>query len=123
MNTPLSIELKGDAERVRRSHDRAIRDIQGSVGVQLTIVATGLVVPGTTVNSAVTISHGLGRAPRFVWISAPRVAPADLGSLTAGMVLDLGALDALGVPIDRTRTIKIGAFGYTVDVIVDVAVA
>lgn len=88
----------------------------------MTVIATGLVVPGTTVNSAVSVAHGLGRVPRFVWISAPRVAPADLGTLTAGMVLDLGTEDALGFPIDRSKVIKIGAFGYTVNVIVDVAV-
>lgn len=123
LTRPHAIRLDGDAERVRQSHQQAIVEWQQSAAAGLTIVATGLVVPGTTVNSAVSVSHGLGRAPRFVWISAPRVAPGDLGSLTAGMVLDLGTVDALGFPIERTKSIKIGAFGYTVDIIVDVAVA
>lgn len=122
LTRPHAIRLDGDAERVRQSHQLAIVEWQQSVAAGLTVVATGLVVPGTTAANAVSVAHGLGRAPRLVWISVPRIAPADLATVTVGAVLDLGTQDAAGFPIDRTKTIKIGAFGWTVNVIVDVAV-
>lgn len=106
------------AERVRQSTAQVIGELQGRV--ELVIVKRDLVVPGTTTNNAVTISHRLGRVPSFVWFSAPRVkSVTDLASLTAGMIVDLTAI--LG--LDRARFLKIGAFGFAVDVVIDVAVA
>lgn len=110
------------AEVVRANMEQQIRELQTIPGAELAVVVRDQVIPGTTVNNAVVIPHRLGRAPRFVWVSAPRVARADLASLTAGMIMDLGSFDTVGNPIDRTQFVKIGGFGFTVNVIVDVAV-
>ncbi len=109
------------AEAVRRSHADAIKE-QQALPIASMRVIRDVVIPGTSVANAVPISHGLGRAPLWVGISAPRVRPADIPSLTAGMIIDLGVTTRAGNPIDRSRLIYIGAFGFTVNVIVDVVV-
>lgn len=120
MKTLFEARLEGSAEPVRQSHAQAIDELQKLFSSGMVIAASNLVVPGTTTNNAVTISHRLGKVPRFVWFSAPRVkSVTDLASLTAGMIVDLTAI--LG--LDRARFLKIGAFGFAVDVIIDVAVA
>lgn len=116
----LDIRLTGDAERVRFSHAEAIKEQQGLP--RPAVVIRNLVIPGTSVNNGVMVAHKLGRAPQLVWVSVPRVAPADLATLTAGMIVDAGDTTFAGLPLDRTKVIQLGAFGFTVSIIVDVAV-
>jgi len=115
------IRLEGDAERVRQSHAQAITELQSGVAVDAKVIRE-VTVPGTAVAGGPIISHGLGRPPVFVGISAIRVKPADLASMTSGTVMESGATTFTGGALNRSESIQIGAFGFTVPIIVDLLV-
>lgn len=112
--------LEGAAERVRRSHHEAIRELQGLTGIQR-VVIRNVQLNGTTVSQPTNVAHGLGREPSMVKVSPPRVTPANLGTLTAGLIVDAGTVEFNGTtPIDRSKRVQLGAFGFTVPIVVDV---
>lgn len=107
--------------RVVRSHEEAIVELQKLPGIQRDLIRN-VVLDGTTVANGKFLAHRLGRAPQMVIISAPRVAIADLATVTAGQVLESGLRTFSDKPIDRTKTIQVGAFGWAVPITVDVEV-
>lgn len=111
----------GVTERVCESLRAAVRELQGLPGIERDIIRD-VVVDGTTVNNPTNVPHKLGRAPRMVVISAPRVKFGDLGTVTPGQVLDSGARTFADQPFDRARMVQIGAFGWAVSITVDVEV-
>lgn len=120
--TPLArIRLEGDAERVRQSTYQAIGELQRGEAVEARVISN-IDVPGTAVAGGPIIPHGLGRPPRFVGISAIRVRPADLASMTSGTVMESGTTTFTGGVLNRSESIQIGAFGFTVPIIVDLLV-
>lgn len=130
LSPPISLALTDQtSELVRVSHGEAIKELQKLPSSQLRYVARDLNM-GTTgvgVFREATIFHGLGRAPRFVWISAPRFSTADLlAGITPGFLVDLGNNThpaGSNEPIDRTVRIVIGAGGWVGSPVIDVAVA
>lgn len=108
--------------RVCRALDEAVTELQNLTGIRR-VVIRNVRLDGTTLNTPTNVPHGLGRAPLMVTISAARVAPADIASLTAGMVVDAGSKMFNGSPLDRSTMIQLGAFGYGVPIIVDVEVS
>jgi hypothetical protein len=98
------IRLKDvDAERVRRDHADAIKEIQALLPK---------VIPSVTLEDGVEthVSHGLGRAPRAVWETIVR------GAITAGRIVE----DRSNV--DRTKSVKLTANGYGATITVDLVV-
>lgn len=91
----LSIQLLGDAERVRQSHSAAIAELQAqpSAGERITTVTLKDGVP-------TNVSHGLGRPPAMVTVSPLR------GPVTAGFIEEIRA------GVDRTKIIVLKATGY-----------
>lgn len=115
MSKPPPIDQRlGDltAERVRQSHAQAIRDLQDSPAIDMQVIQ-GVVLPS---GAGVLVSHRLGRAPKFIGISAIR------GAATAGVVDDLGVVDGAGNPIDRTKQLALRARSYGATITVDVQV-
>lgn len=112
-----------DATAMLRSHADAIVELQTLPAARIDIIRN-VTLNGASTALGVPIPHRLGRAPVFVGVSVPRVAAADLASLTAGMIVDTGTATPLpaGHPVDRSKIIQLGAFGFTVNIIVDVMV-
>lgn|SRR5678815_1418130 len=130
LSPPLAIPLKdSDSESVRVSHAESIKELQKLPASQLRYVAKNLNMGSTGVGifREATIYHSLGRAPQFVWVSPPRFSSADLvAGVTPGAIIDLGdntVPAGSNEPIDRTKRIVIGAFGWTGSPIIDVAIA
>jgi len=105
MVNPLAITLKDeDADRVRRSHAEALTELQR---LQPTIISGVELVDG----KATTVSHGRGRAPRIVVVSAVR------GAVTAGYINETRPSG-----VDRSRSVVLQADGFGATVTVDVMV-
>jgi hypothetical protein len=104
---PISIQLDDrDAERVRRSHEDAIVDLQG----RTVIVPLGEVSLASGVETPV--AHGLGRRPEQVIVGPVRNAS------TVGMVQEIRTGS-----YDRTQVVVLKASGYGATVLADVSVA
>lgn len=98
------------AERVRRSHHEALKELQG-----LPVVTTEIKRDVALVSGAVTlIPHGLGRAPTITLVSPPR------GPVTVGMIEEI--IDRAAGNPDRTRFVALKASGMGATVTVDVEV-
>lgn len=129
LSPPLPLTLSDrNSELVRLSHNQAIKELQQAPAATLRYIARNLNMGSTGAGffREATLYHSLGRAPLFVWISAPRFTSADLIGITSGSIVDLGDnTHPLGsnFPVDRTKFIVIGAFGWTGSPIIDVAVA
>jgi len=109
---PITVRLAdADAESVRRNHEQRIKELQQLPAAMITIVRNVSLPSGT----AVAVSHGLGREPR--WVSESTVR----GSTSAGSITDLGSIDLSGNPIDRSKVVVLYALGFGVTVTVDVA--
>jgi len=114
MKTPTYVaRLEGPAERVRQSHHDAIVELQTLPASQM-IVVGDFVVPN---GGQVVVSHKLGRAPRLVLFSPPRVQFGTPGLVAGGILVDLPGPD-----IDRSKSIRILAAGYGCAVTVTVTV-
>jgi hypothetical protein len=108
-----------DAEIVRRSHADAIRELQSLPAAGLVVIRNVVI----TNNGTAIVSHGLGREPRFVSYSVPRVAPASFAGLTVGVICELGpVMFTSGNPLDRTKVLQIGAFAFGLTITIDVLV-
>lgn len=113
----------GVTEAVCESLREAVREIQGLPGLVRDVIKN-VRLNGTLFAATTNVPHRLGRKPQMVRVSVPRVAPADLASLTAGVIVDAGTADlATGAPIERERVIQLGAQGFGVNIIVDVEVS
>ncbi len=111
MKPPLDKRLADDAaDQVRRSHAESIKELQ------LLPIAGAVIIRGVEIRSGggiANVSHGLGRAPQFVLLSAPRYRQSEIADVTAaGVIYDRGAADLAGRPIDRTRTLQFVAVGF-----------
>lgn len=94
--------------------------MQGLPATSIKIIPNVVVASG----NSVTVAHGLGRAPRMVWVSAVRWDGAAF--VAPGTFFDRGARDAAGNAIDRTQIVVLAADGFTsagsVVLTIDVAV-
>lgn len=102
-----------DAERARDSHASAIAELQG-------LVAAGLIIldPVDIPNGGqVIVSHRLGREPRMVLFSPPRVEFGTPGLVAGGILVDLP-----GNGLDRSQSLRILAAGYGCTVTVTIGV-
>lgn len=103
---PLPLRLDDEAaERVRRSHEAAIVELQSVPAVAMVVVSGVVLVDGI----ATTVAHKLGRKPLWVGISVPR------GGVTAGLLVEVrdGAQDL-------TKLVVITASGFGATITVDV---
>jgi hypothetical protein len=119
LRKPLDTVVPGDAaERVRRSHADALRELQGLPAAAAEIIpninlATGVDTP---------VPHHLGRRPKFVLISAVRT---PFGAINPGVIIDytrFGTFPTSGAPIDPTKIIVLAAFSFVSTIQVDVMV-
>lgn len=102
---PLPLKLDDEkSERVRRTHEAAILELQ--TDVKRTIIAGVDLANGV----ATTIVHRLGRVPALVSISVPR------GAVSAGYVVETHA------GVDRKQALVLTASGYGATITVDVEV-
>lgn len=99
-----------NAERVRKSHADAIREIQDLPAASVRIVR-GVVLPNGVETEVV---HGLGRLPKAVCPGAP------MGAATPGLIALFGSVHGSGAPIDRTKVVVLVAVGYGATITVDV---
>lgn len=105
MVKPLGIQIDDEkAERVRRSHEQAILELQSFVFAGSRIVRSVELANGV----ATRVTHGLGRKPVIVCASVPR------GAVAAGY-LNEGTRDDLALVIT--------ANGYGATITVDLVVA
>lgn len=105
---PLSVRLSDeDAERVRRSHEEKIRELQTSPAIGLRVIPD-VRLPDSV---ATTIAHGLGRIPQWVRESCPR------GATSSGRVEEVRDGSA-----DRRHFVILKATGWGATITVDVAV-
>lgn len=113
MRPLLDKELDGDAELVRKSHALAVVELQ-STPVVTAVVIKAVLMPDDTYR---TLTHGLGRIPVFVACSAPyNIGTADPSVSNGQLVEDRRS------PLDRTKHVRIGSFGWGASVIIDVMV-
>jgi hypothetical protein len=108
MKAPLDIALDdADAERVRRSHGDAIRELQGMPAASTVIIADVSLANGVDT----PVPHRLGRRPRMVIVSPPR------GASTTGRITEVRTGSH-----DRTQVVVLRADGWGATVAVDLAV-
>lgn len=95
------------AERVRRDHHEAIRELQDSP------LASARVIQGVELESGAEtpVAHGLGRRPRIVLVSPPR----DPSS--TGRIEEIRSSDH-----DRTSVVALKASGWGATITVDLLV-
>lgn len=98
------------AERVRRSHAEAIREIQDLPAASIRIVRGVVLANGVETE----VAHGLGRLPLAVVPGAPK------GAATPGLIALFGAVHSSGAPIDRTKVVVLQASGFGGTITVDV---
>lgn len=103
-----------DSERARKAHALAIRELQDLPAASLRVI------PGVEIPDAgtVLVAHRLGRAPAWVGVSVPTAPTA----LTTGRIVDPGAVDFAGNPIDRSKVVMLAANGWGRSIFVDVMV-
>lgn len=129
LSPPLDLQLNDDtANRLKVSQNEAIKELQKLPAATLRYIAKDLAIAatGAGIFLEIPVFHSLGRPPKFVWFSPVRVEPGNYATLTNGMLLDLGLRTTpfgSNVDVDRSKQIVIGAFGFTVPVTVDIAVA
>lgn len=105
LNSPrLSDDL---AETVRRTHERAINELQALPAASAQIISD-VTLPDATV---VQVPHGLGRRPRIVLVSPPRNATS------AGRIDEIRDGNA-----DRSKFVVLKATGFTATITVDLEV-
>ena len=104
-----AITLKdADADRVRRSHADAIRELQQAPAAREVFLQDKQLADATPT----PIAHGLGRVPRHVSVSVPR------GAASAGYINEIRSS-----AYDRSQYIVLQADDYGATVTVDVRVA
>lgn len=99
-----------DAEAVRRSHARAIIELQSlpSLGG---VVLQRVVLPDSV---GVQIPHGLGRVPIGCWIGPPANAS------TSGVIQDYRSFTPAGNPNDMSQTLSLRAINFGGAITVDI---
>lgn len=107
MKAPITPRLDGDAERVRREHEQAIRALQDLPGTATRIIND----VGLTDGVETPIAHGLGRVPRMVTPSPPR-GPSSTGRIE----------EVRSSSHDRTKFVVLKASGWGATITVDVEV-
>jgi len=108
LRAPASIRLADeDAERVRRSHEEAIRELQSLPSSRSVIVSNKELADGV----ATQISHGLGRVPDFFAVSPPR------GATSTGRIVE-----SRPSGLDRSKFIVLTATGWGGTITVDLEV-
>jgi len=102
-----------EAERVRRSHADAITELQ-----LLAILGSRLIKNIEIAdNTDIVVSHGLGRAPEFVWLSPVRQANAN------GIIREFRVKNPFtGVPILANKVVCLRADGFGSTIVFDMAV-
>ena len=104
----VSIRLAdADAERVRRSHEEAIRELQDASVMRGTVVRDVRLESGKNV----LVPHGLGRIAA-AWCSMPRVSR----NATTGRIRQMRD----STSFDGDRYVALRADGWGEDVVVDV---
>lgn len=106
----LSLQLQGDAERVRRSTFEAIGELQG-LPAAATQIVNDVQLPDSVV---VLVPHKLGRRPGIALVSPPR------GAALAGIIVEITDI-AAGNP-DRAKFVAFKASGMGATVVVDVEI-
>jgi len=107
MKTIDTTKLDDDkADRVRRSHAEAIREIQARPALGMIVIPNVVLAD----NVRTTIAHGLGRAPS--WIGPSVIS----GAATAGVIVEF--VDG----VDRTKVIDIAAVFYGATITIDLLV-
>lgn len=99
-----------NAERVRKSHADAIREIQDLPAASVRIVRGVVLANGVETE----VAHGLGRLPIAVLPGAP------MGAATVGFIAQFGSVHTNGAPIKRTEVVVLQATGYGATITVDV---
>lgn len=108
LRAPAPIRLvDSDAERVRQDHHQAIVELQQLPAAALRPISD-VALPDAV---AVTVPHGLGRAPLWVGVSAVR------GPVTSGRIEEVR-----GGANDRSRAVVLKASGFGATITVDLAV-
>lgn len=109
------------AEAIHRNTDVRIAELQDQVQaiqpIAGAVVFRDIKIPN---NGTARISHGLGRAPAFVWVSPIRID--TFAVFSPGVIVDVLADPATGAPIDRRSTIRLDVSGFSTAITVDVAV-
>lgn len=90
-----------------REHERTFADILNLPAAALRVINDVDLPEGI----AISVPHGLGRAPRCVLVSAVRNDPPSTGRIVE-----------VRQDVDRTNYLKLKATGFTVTVTVDVVV-
>jgi len=102
------IKLESDAaERVRRSHAQAIKDLAALPSSSMKVIADVQLLDGVPT----PVAHTLGRAPTFVRESAPR------GAASSGRIDEIR-----DGTVDRSVYVLLKATGWGATIIVDVQV-
>jgi hypothetical protein len=105
----VTLSLKdADADRVARSHGRAITELQGLIAAGARLVEN-IELPDAT---DVPVHHGLGRPPRWVGPS-----PARGTALTGGAVLEQRSAS-----FDRNDVVVLRAVGFGATITLDLLV-
>lgn len=99
------------AERVRHSHDEAIRELQ-DVPLLGGKLIENVEIPDAT---SVPVFHGLGRLPR-VFVSPPRFKSTP----TVGVIRDRSRLTTVTPKYDPTQYVVLHGQGFGVSAYVDV---
>lgn len=105
MKTLISPQLPDQLlERVRQNHHDVIRELQQSPFAEGKIISNVL-LPDSV---ATTLTHGLGRAPK--WVSASCVREPSTS----------GIIEEIRTGVDRTKFVVLKASGFGATVSVDV---
>lgn len=100
-----------DAEIVRRNHERRLADVESN---QPPMVVGDFLIPD---GGQLTIDHRLGREPRQVIFSPPRISSGTVGFVAGGILYEVTSND-----VKRSLSLRIGASGYGAAVTVTVSV-
>ncbi len=112
LRPPVTARLAdGDAERVRRSHDEKIREIQALPAASMRVIPEVQLADATET----PVAHGLGRKPSWVHPSCPRGIGGAIG--TTGRIVEIRS-----GTYDRTKVVVLKADGWVGPIMVDVMV-
>jgi len=107
-HTPISATLGDDtAERVRRSHERAIKELQDRPASSMVVIPNVALVDGVST----VVPHSLGRTPTFVREGTPR------GATSTGRIDEIR-----DGSVDPAKAIVLKATGWGATITVDVQV-